>query len=43
MFGEMAAQRIDQLGSLAHEQVSGAEEHGTRLLLLPRECPIFCV
>ena len=34
MFGEMAAQRIDQLGSLAHEQVSGAEEHGTCLLLL---------
>lgn len=30
----MAAQRVDQLGSLAHEQVSGAEEHGTRLLLL---------
>ncbi|ETX26484.1 hypothetical protein RISW2_23980 [Roseivivax isoporae LMG 25204] len=38
MFGEMAAQCIYQLGSLAHEQVSGAEQHGTRLLLLGLHC-----
>lgn len=35
---EVAAQRIDQLRSLAHEQIAGPEDHGARLLLLGLHC-----
>jgi len=34
VFGEMAAQRIDALSSLAHQKITRAENHGAGLLLL---------
>ena len=33
MLRQMAAQCVDQLGSLSHQQVAGPKDHGSRLLL----------
>jgi hypothetical protein len=33
MLGKMPAQRVDQLGTLAHKHLPGAEQHGMGLLL----------
>ena len=34
IFGEMTAQRIDDLGTLAHQQIAGSEHNRARLLFL---------
>ena len=34
MFGQMAAQGVDQLVSLADQKIAGAEQHGARLLFI---------
>jgi hypothetical protein len=34
IFGKMTAQRIDDLGTLAHQQVAGSERNRGRLLFL---------
>ena len=34
MLGQMATQRVDQLRALAHQKITGAEQHGASLLFL---------